>query len=277
MDLCILASGSSGNCSIVRCGDGAILIDAGIGPRTCAARLNGLGVTLDAVRAILLTHLDRDHFTPHFAATIVARGIQVHCHRSLRGQVIAMLQGVSDLVRPFDAGEFSPMPEVNVAPIHLAHDREGSHGFVIDAEGCRIAYATDLGHVPAHLPLRFSGADVLALESNYDPAMQLASRRSARLKQRIMGGRGHLSNDQALELIRAVFDQSQRRGDALPGNIVLLHRSRQCNCPRLLRDLFSRDSRLAGRVIFAEQHQRTEWITPRPRPPIPGEQLRLWA
>ena len=68
LELCVLASGSSGNCSMVRAAAGVVLIDAGIGPRTVAKRMIGSGVSLRDVRAICLTHLDSDHFSRRHGA-----------------------------------------------------------------------------------------------------------------------------------------------------------------------------------------------------------------
>jgi hypothetical protein len=62
---------------------------------------------------------------------------------------------------------------------------------------------------------------------------------------------------------------------ALPQHVVLLHRSRQCNCPELLRSLFSRDARIASRLTLAEQYSRTEWIRAGNSNPLAGEQLQL--
>ena len=64
LEVCVLASGSSGNCTVVRSPAGVLLIDAGIGPRITARRMNGTGVHLRDVRAICVTHLDSDHFRP---------------------------------------------------------------------------------------------------------------------------------------------------------------------------------------------------------------------
>ena len=62
MELCVLASGSSGNCSVIRTNNGVFLIDCGLGPRVTAQRLNGTGVTMNQIQSICVTHLDRDHF-----------------------------------------------------------------------------------------------------------------------------------------------------------------------------------------------------------------------
>src|SRR5437867_11268249 len=185
LEFCTLASGSSGNCCVVRTSDRrAVLIDAGIGPRTTAKRLCGTGVCVADIAAICLTHLDRDHFSPTWSSTIVDRGIAVFCHKDRVPQLLEsvayygtdpeQIGKLERLLRPFDSDDsFSPMEGLRVSTIRLAHDSDGSHGFVIDGFGCRIGYASDLGRVPRQLLERFADVDLLALESNYDPQMQL--------------------------------------------------------------------------------------------------------
>src|SRR4051812_34175270 len=277
LELCILASGSSGNCSLLRTPAGVVLIDAGIGPRTCARRMNGTGVQLRDVRAICLTHLDSDHFRPSWLGTLLNRGIRIHCHRSRVQNVIDLLDhdAAESSIVPFQ-DEFEPVEGLRARAISLAHDRAGSHGFVFEGFGCRIGYATDLGRVTGELIDHFSALDLLALESNYDAQMQLSSARPWFLKNRIMNGAGHLSNEQAYDAVRKILDRAQRRRRRLPHHIVLLHRSRECNCPKLLRKLFEQDDRIAARLTLAEQFQRSEWMRIKPTaPPLVGEQLAL--
>lgn len=272
IELCILASGSGGNSAVVRFASRVMLLDAGIGPRTTMRRLEGTGVSVGDISAICLTHLDRDHFNPTWLATIHRQRIALFCHNGCADVLAAV--GVSRaLIHPFDGATFEPLPGLQVDPIALAHDEEGSHGFVVDCPGGRIGYATDLGRVPAELIERFDGVDLLALESNYDPQMQRSSGRPLFLQQRIMGGKGHLSNAQAYSAIRQILDRCQGNGRALPGHIVLLHRSRQCNCPKLVQKLFSADERIAPRLTLAHQFQRTEWLRPRHLAAPAGAQL----
>lgn len=275
LELCVLASGSSGNCTMVRTPAGLLLLDAGIGPRTTAARMNGTGAHVRDVKAICLTHLDRDHFSLGWTNLIASRGVHVFCHSSRVTDLLDLLgEDLRDSIAGFEEA-FEPMEGLHVDPITLAHDRTGSHGFLIEGFGCRIGYATDLGRVPPELVERFIDLDVLAIESNYDPLMQEQSGRPYFLRQRIMGGRGHLSNEQALAAVRQILDRCERHGARLPAHIVLLHRSRQCNCPNLLRKLFSRDARIAPRLTLAEQYQRSAWLRSRPAPALMGEQLML--
>ena len=285
VELCVLASGSGGNCTVVRTRSGVMLIDAGVGPRVAAARLAGTGVSVADVSAVCLTHLDRDHFNGNWVKTILGGGVRVYCHERRVGDLLRQALGPAPdgheardfaaLVHGFADDVFEPLPGLSARAVHFAHDRDGSHGFVLDGFGRRVGWATDLGHVPAHLLEMFCGLDVLAIESNYDPQMQQDSPRPWFLKQRIIGGRGHLSNQQAFEAVRQVLDRCERRGLPLPEHVVLLHRSRQCNCPRVLRSLFERDARIAPRLTLAEQYERTEWVRPRGANPLAGEQLRL--
>lgn len=287
LELCILASGSSGNCTILRTPGGVVLIDAGIGPRTAAKRMSGTGVSIADVGAICLTHLDRDHFSPTWFATAQKLGIRLFCHESRADELIDLHSNwrgrlsdpVSDTeprVETFNGSPFEPVKSVQFSALKLDHDELGSHGFVIEGSGSRIGYATDLGRVPRLLLERFCDVDLLAIESNYDPQMQADSSRPWFLKRRIMGGRGHLSNQQAFEAVCEILDRCQSRRRQLPRHIVLLHRSRQCNCPRIVRALFESDDRIASRLILAEQYVRSEWLSVREaHQALIGEQLTL--
>lgn len=275
LELCILASGSSGNASLLRTPGGCVLIDAGIGPRTIAKRLDGTGVSLADVKAVVLTHLDSDHFTPSWANALLKFNIRLHAFTPYSRKVAFTIPGLSPLLSPFHATPFSPVAGVTFKPIPFAHDDTGSHGFLVTTESCRLGYATDLGRVPPHMLEAFVNLDILAIESNYDPAMQMASDRPYFLKQRIMGGSGHLSNQQALDAVRLILSRHESSATPLPSHIVLLHRSRQCNCPNLLREFFSTDPRIAPRLTLTHQAERTEWLMPKARAPIANEQLAL--
>ena len=277
IQLCILASGSSGNCTAVRTPAGVFLIDAGIGPRTASARLSAVGVKVSEIRAICLTHLDRDHFNLGWISTLIRQQIPVFCAAGRIDDLMRITgcDQLATLIQPFDAKSFEPLPNTTVRSIHLPHDAQGSHAFLLKHCETRVGYATDLGDVPSNLIDEFCGVDLLAIESNYDPQMQRTSGRPLFLQRRITGGRGHLSNSQSLIAVKAIFDRSEKNGLPIPRHVVLLHRSRQCNCPKLVSKLFSQDARIAPRLVLAEQHEPTAWLGAAAAP-IGGEQLR-WA
>jgi len=271
LHLCILASGSAGNAAILRSPAGVLLIDAGIGPRMLAKRLEGTGVRPADIAALCLTHLDGDHFSPRWVPTLRRLNVPVYCHANKVDGLALYCPELLPLIRPFNVAAFSPMVGLTCDPIQLPHDRLGSHGFVVDGFGYRIGYATDLGRVPPYFYDHFRDLDCIALESNYDPQMQADSARPPFLKRRITGGHGHLSNLQSLAAIRRLLDRARR----LPDHIVLLHRSQECNCPDLVRQLFSTDRRIASRLTLAQQHERSPWLGRVNRRSYVGEQLTL--
>ena len=285
VEVCVLASGSAGNCTVVRTPAGALLLDCGIGPRTAAQRLAGTGVSVADVVGICLTHLDHDHFNRNWLATIFNRNLALFCHESRVDDVIRLAlgpaQAAEDVERlvarvlTFDTGAFEALPGLTLKPLKFAHDRMGSHGFLIEGFGSRVGFATDLGRVPHTLLEEFADVDLLAIESNYDRQMQLDSPRPSLLKRRIMGGSGHLSNDEAFEAVRGILGRCEARGTPPPAHIVLLHRSRDCNCPQRLRKLFGRDARIGPRLVLAEQDERSPLLRPRREAPFVREQLQL--
>jgi phosphoribosyl 1,2-cyclic phosphodiesterase len=281
IELCILASGSMGNSSVLRTPRGVMLIDVGIGPRTASKRLEGTGVRVSDVQSICLTHLDRDHFNFNWIKTIVTHGIRVFVAADRRPHLLRYLEDhplvsrFAALVEPFRDKAFEPLFGLTARAIRLDHDMTGSHGFCFSGFDCRVGYASDLGRVPDVLIECFEDVDVLAIESNYDPEMQRNSGRPWFLKKRIMGGFGHLSNEQAFHAIRTILARSMKKRSALPEHIVLLHRSLECNCPDVVRALFHRDRRIAPRLTLADQFQRSEWLRIRARRPLIGAQLSL--
>ncbi len=284
LELCVLASGSGGNSSLVRAGHEAMLIDAGIGPLTVDRRMIGTGLEITNIRAICLTHLDGDHINPAWFRVMMRHAIRIFAPAN-QMKLLRRLARLEDVLKPvmaltstFDKEMFYPLPGVSCTPIRLHHDKKGSFGFLLQSEQTRLAYATDFGRPVPELVELFAGAGILAIESNYDPDMQLQSNRPQRLKKRIMGGSGHLSNPQALGLIGKILDRTVEKygTDQQPHHVVLLHRSRQCNCPVKLRTLFETDERIAPILTLSNQHQRTEWLGAPDRKALPGEQLYLF-
>ncbi len=282
MQVCVLGSGSGGNSTVVRIGAKAMLIDAGFGPVATDRRLDPIGLKVGDLAAICITHLDQDHFRPAWIDTMIGFRIPLHLHRWHRDDLDRVkgserLYG-ADLVRFFEADPFAPWTaeqedeQLAVSAVRLPHDAKGSSAFHLSSPHGRVGLATDLGHVPDEMIRAFAGVDVLLIECNYDPRMQLTSDRPELLKQRIMGGHGHLSNEQSLEACRRIADASPAGN---PQRIVLLHRSQQCNSEEIVREVFSGDARFAGRVVLAQQRQRTPWIPVRPLAMMRREQRRL--
>lgn len=274
--LCVLASGSSGNCSVLLTKRGSIrrvtLIDLGLSPRRTFRHLAELGLRPDQIDDALVTHLDHDHFNPNWL-TALPRHARLRMHVShardltLRARTRSMC--LADLdhdgapltpahgarIVPFDLDPFPLDDHLSVAPMLMTHDDSGvatfRFNFNTPTGSSSAAFCTDMGHATDALAdhLLASGPiDVLAIESNYCPRMQLDSDRPIQLKRRIMGGSGHLSNQQALEFIHAVKPRE---------HVVLLHLSRQCNCPNIVASLHAGADYA---LTISTQTDPTRWI-----------------
>lgn len=247
-----LGSGSSGNGAVIAWSEGdrrrAVLVDLGLSPRRTRAGLASLGLEPTQVAAAVLTHLDHDHYGARWARSLVARGIPVHVH--VRHRREALERGVPDACLAAFEDRFTLGGTFEVEAILADHDDVGSTALRLDGLGRRIGLATDLGRVPDRLLERFVGLDLLGLESNYCPRLQASSDRPEFLKRRITGGAGHLSNDEALDAAREIAARSDLQ------HLVLLHLSRQCNRPDLVRTIFERGlPELADRIAIADPRE----------------------
>ena len=258
MRVCVLGSGSSGNCTLVEGPGGIVLLDVGFSPRETRRRMESAGFRPADVGAVVLTHPDSDHL--HSGWTRALGGL-AGPRLVVRPRHAAAVASMGYLPAWIDeeAGAFERCG-LSFEAFPLPHDSLGSTAFRIRG-GTRVAaHATDLGRRTARLVEFLSGADALFLESNYDPAMQRASGRSPYLVDRIMGGDGHLSNEQAMEIALAV-DRVQPLG-----TLQLLHLSRQCNCPRLVARLWQeRAPALVPRLTVTAQHAPSAAVEPLPR------------
>lgn len=271
MRFTVLGSGSGGNCTVLSTGASALpehtLIDCGLSPRQVRLRLGRLDDELHTVTAIAITHFDGDHFHPGWLKEIEQHGIPVFIHERHRRR--AAQRGLSGRHMEIYTDEATLPGGITLSAEPAAHDIEGSITFVLEHAGTRLGWATDLGKVHPELEERLCDLDALAIESNYDRAMQLRSGRPEYLIRRVIGGRGHLSNEQALRTVQSVSTRSSLR------HVVLLHLSRQCNCPDLLQSLYEREApELARRLIITHQTKPTPWIEVEAG--VRARQLEMW-
>ncbi len=240
----VLASGSGGNASLMQADGFGVLIDAGLGPRLLGARLKAVGLSWDAVQAVLLTHTHSDHWKDATLAWLARRDVPLWCHPEhhtvLRTYSDAFLDlSTSGLVRSYSEGQdFTLAAGLYGRPLRVRHDGGATFGFRLEGSpdllGHRpaLGYVADLGCWDEALADGLAGVDLLAVEFNHDVAMQYASGRMPRLIERVLGDDGHLSNEQAAELVRAVLARSPA---GRVQHLVQLHLSRDCNRPALAR------------------------------------------
>lgn len=256
LEFTVLGSSSSGNASLLRVttpeGRRQILIDAGLSPRMVRGHLAILGIDLAETHEILFTHFDNDHAQAGWARVAMETGIRMRC--SARHVRHALARGYPDMaLEPFDArGAAFDLGPLRVHACENPHDDAGTVAFRFETPAGDLGFATDIGRANEPLLDAMRGVDILAIESNYDPEMQESSGRPRVLKDRIMGGKGHLSNAECVEAVRRIAWPDE------PAHVVLLHLSRDCNDPALVRGLWERElPALAGRLTIAEPRTPT--------------------
>lgn len=161
-------------------------------------------------------------------------------------------------VEYFAAGQPFTIGDIAVSPFTIPHDAADPVGFVFQAEGVRMAVATDLGYMPPNVKAQLKKLDLLLLESNHDLEMLKDGPYPWSVKQRVLSRVGHLSNETAAGFLEQEYD-----GRAT--YVVLGHLSESNNLPELARvtaerALSSHASLLANRLLLAAQHEPLETI-----------------
>jgi phosphoribosyl 1,2-cyclic phosphodiesterase len=263
MKFAILATGSRGNSLVVRTDRGALLVDAGLSARETTKRLRRFGVPPDQVRGLLLSHSHVDHVR---GATRLARSFGWAVYGT--PSTLAWLDlGEADAVRlrsvPVD-GRFEVASfEVHAYPV--PHDAPEAVQYVIRSGRRMLALATDLGTVTAKVGQSVAGAGALLLEANHDRRMLWEGQYPDRLKQRIAGGRGHLSNDDAGAFLATM-------GEGTPRVVVLGHLSENNNRPdvayRTVAGFLTRNVRRPETLVVVPQRAVGGWFdVPETSPP----------
>jgi phosphoribosyl 1,2-cyclic phosphodiesterase len=245
--LWVLGSGSAGNAVLIEAADGRILIDAGFGVRTLAARLKAVGVAPESIEACLVTHEHTDHVR---GAAAAARrwGWAVHASR---GTVAHAPELAGTRVHVFDVGAALTFSTIDVVTVRTPHDAADPVGVVVTARtsGARATVCTDIGHVSDGVRALCRDVDILVLESNHDEAMLRAGPYPPVVQARIAGDRGHLANRHAAALIRDSVTARTR-------HVVLAHLSQNCNAPNVAREATEQEVRRTayrGDVVTALQ------------------------
>ena len=224
-----LASGSSGNCALVSCGGTRLLLDAGISARRITTALKGLGVDPASLSGVLVTHEHSDHVSG--LATLTKQlGLPVYATAPTLRQLCCRIPFLEGLCRDFAPGDGFPVGELWVASFPTSHDAACSVGYTLTGDGCKVASATDLGRLTPEVLNAVRGCDLLVCESNHDVDWVRSGPYPYYLKERILGDRGHLSNEMGAELAALAAESGARA-------VVLAHLSSENNTPARARDV----------------------------------------
>lgn len=224
-----LNSGSNGNCYYIGNETEAVLIDAGISCREIEKRMQRCGLRMELVKAVFISHEHSDHIR---GVETLVKKFQLPLYITEATLNNSRLKPQKDLIRSFTAHKPVRIGQLNVMPFPKSHDAADPFSFTIEHNGVRTGVFTDIGYNCENVIQHFSQCHAAFLEANYDETMLEEGGYPFYLKKRIRSNKGHLSNDQSLELFQ------KHRAEHL-SLLLLSHLSKHNNSPKLVQDLFS--------------------------------------
>lgn len=221
---CPLASGSKGNCIYIGTRKTKVLIDAGVSAKAIRDRLAAIGVNLEDIDAVLVTHEHIDHIR---GLDILGckLGIPIFANSDTAKAVYATLQECPKF-KIFSTGETFEFCDLEVHPFSIQHDAVDPVAFIIRTAGIKLGICADLGFATTLVARQLKECDYLYLEANHEPSMVHASHRPQVYKNRVLSRQGHLSNAECAKLLEEIYHDGLK-------HVHLAHLSSECNSPEL--------------------------------------------
>lgn len=228
MRMCSIASGSSGNCIYVGSDNSHLLIDTGISKKRIEEGLNKLEIKGDELDGILITHEHSDHIK---GLGVFSRKYEIPIYAT-PGTIAGIKESSSlgkmpeGLLHPIKADHPFQLGELDVHPFAISHDANEPSGYRFEQDGKKIAVATDLGKYDEYTVENLKDLNAVLLESNHDIHMLEVGPYPYYLKQRVLGDRGHLSNELSGRLLCDILHNNLR-------SVLLGHLSKENNYEEL--------------------------------------------
>lgn len=245
---CTIASGSSGNASLLSCGNTHLLIDMGISCRRTMTALKELGLSAGDLSGILITHEHTDHIGG-LATYIKKYNTPIFCTPGTARQLHYRLAGVAPLLRPIPFSQAQTLQDLSITALPTSHDCSESAAYRVDTPDGTVGYLTDTGFICEETASALLGAELLVLESNHDVETLLSGPYPYHLKRRVLGPQGHLSNDVAAQFAA----DSAKAGTR---DIILAHLSEENNTPQMALNT-------VGRMLEAADYTGCLTVAPR--------------
>ncbi|AUS98527.1 MBL fold metallo-hydrolase [Clostridium thermosuccinogenes] len=223
---CSLFSGSSGNSLYIEANGTKILIDAGLSGKRIIQALNSIGEQPSEISAVLVTHEHSDHIR---GVGILSRkfNIPVYANEKTWDAMGTQIGPINaDNMRCFTTGKEFEIGNLCIKPFPIPHDASEPVGFNFFAENKKVTTATDIGHITKEVLESLIESDLVLLESNHDIEMLKVGPYPWPLKRRILGDRGHLSNEMAGKVAVHMAQRGTRK-------FLLGHLSKENNFPEL--------------------------------------------
>lgn len=228
MRMCSIASGSSGNCIYVGSDNSHLLIDTGISKKRIEEGLNKLEIKGDELDGILITHEHSDHIK---GLGVFSRKYEIPIYAT-PGTIAGIKESSSlgkmpeGLLHPIKADHPFRLGELDVHPFAISHDANEPSGYRFEQDGKKIAVATDLGKYDEYTVENLKDLNAVLLESNHDIHMLEVGPYPYYLKQRVLGDRGHLSNELSGRLLCDILHNNLQ-------SVLLGHLSKENNYEEL--------------------------------------------
>lgn len=221
----VIASGSKGNCILVRSKHTALIIDAGISLKRIFASLDALKVPKGLIQGVIISHEHSDH-TRSAGALSRSLKIPVYISPDTYAYSAHKMGELHGRMIYFESGSTFEIGDIEIHPFSSSHDAIDSCNFYFEHDEKKLGLAIDLGFPTKLTTIRLSGSSTLILESNHDLEMLMNGPYDPALKQRVKSNHGHLSNEQAVGLISQLMHPGLQ-------NLILAHLSETNNLPQI--------------------------------------------
>ena len=226
-----LASGSSGNSTLVCSGSTCILVDMGLSIRKMQSSLLSKGYDPGKISALFITHGHTDHasgvhsFRKNFSIPVYGTYETSDIYVEQRGGYGGYQEMGVELDNFIKEGEDRQVGDLTVEAVRISHDARRPVAYFIHNGNRSISVITDLGESNTLLEKRLGECNAILIEANHDPLMLQKGPYPDTLKKRISGARGHLSNQQTAKILRRAVDENTP--------VLLAHLSKINNTPQL--------------------------------------------
>jgi phosphoribosyl 1,2-cyclic phosphodiesterase len=241
-----LNSGSNGNCYYIGNETEAILIDAGIACSEIEKRMKRLGLNIQKVKAVFVSHEHTDHI---YGLTVLTKKYQLPVYITAPTLLYGRLRLEKHLITSFTEHDQIVIGNLSITAFSKFHDAADPYSFVVCSNQIKVGIFTDIGVPCKNVINHFRQCNAAFLEANYDDTMLEQGRYPYFLKSRIRGGKGHLSNKQALELFIT-------HKPSFMSHLLLSHLSKNNNCPDLVQQLFDEHAG-SVKMIVASRYVET--------------------
>lgn len=252
MKVCVLASGSKGNATYIASPTTSLLIDLGPSCAYVEKQLQEIDVDPNQIEGILITHTHVDHIGG-LRVFIKKYNPIIYLTKKMYEELSTML-----LISNYQLIESDFMlHDIAIKIIKTSHDVADSNGYILEHNGKSVVYITDTGYINYKNHKRLQNKSLYIMESNHDVEMLMNGKYPYHVKQRILGDRGHLSNqDSAYYLSHFIGNETKC--------IVLAHLSEDNNTRELalstLEEALRKENQIIEHIVVATQKDRTELL-----------------